>query len=120
MTWLKDWFTNLTWDQMKGVVERLVGLGLLWAVARGLIDQQAAIDYGPYVVALISAIYAAWHNRPKSLVQRAAAVPGTAVVTTPELANSTPEMNIVSSATVDIVPTTADLNREEAARHMPG
>lgn len=116
-----------TWDQIKGIAERLITVGLAsalsLAVLKGWITKQQAIDYGaelaPLIIAAAAAGYAAWHNRPKALVQRAAALPGTAVVTTPDLANSTPERNIVSSAAVEIVPaTTADLNREEFARHQ--
>lgn len=115
-----------TWDQISGIAERLITVTLAsifsYAVLKGWITKQQAIDYGaellPLVLGAAAAGYAAWRNRPKSLVQRAAALPGTAVVTTPALARSTPEANIVSSASVDIVPTTADLNREELARHQ--
>lgn len=101
-----------TWDQVKGAAERLITVALASvfsiAVLKGWITKQQAIDYGaelaPVVLAFAAAGYAAWKNRPKSLVQRAAALPGTAVVTTPALANSTPEGNIVSSAAVEIVP----------------
>lgn len=116
-----------TWDQISGVAERLVTVALAsvfsLAVLKGWITKQQAIDYGaelaPIILAFAAASYAAYRNRPKAIVQRAAALPGTAVVTTPALANSTPEGNIVSSATVDIVPatTTEQLNREEFARH---
>lgn len=107
-----------TWDQIQGVVERLVALGLVYAIARGWVGKDDAQTYGPAVVGLIAAIYAAWHNRPMALVQRAAALPDTTVVTMPALAKSTPEPNIVSSATNTVSPTTAaDLNLEELARH---
>lgn len=117
-----------TWDQIKGIAERLITIALAsilsFAVLKGWITKQQAIDYGAEWGPLLLAAASAWYgwriNRPKAIVQSAAALPGTAVITTPALARSTPEANIVSSAAVDIVPvqTTADLNREELARHQ--
>lgn len=109
-----------TWDQVKGIAERLIGGGLLLLVAKGFIGPDDVAIYGPAILLICAAIYGWYTNRPKAIVQSAAALPGTAVVTTPALARSTPETNIVSSAAVDIVPvqTTADLNREELARHQ--
>lgn len=116
-----------TWDQIKGVVERLITVGVAsifsLIVLKGWITKQQAIDYGaelvPLIIAAASAYYGWKINRPKEIAQSAAALPGTVVVTTPDIAGSTPERNIVSSRAVDVVPvqTTADLNREELARH---
>lgn len=95
-----------TWDQLKGIVERLVAIALAWAVVKGWINVEAAKDYGPIIIMLASALYAWRINRPKAIIQSAAAIPGTAVVTTPAIANSTPELNIVSAATNVVVPKT--------------
>jgi hypothetical protein len=105
-----DWLP--TWDQISGITERLITVALAsvfsFAVLKGWISKDDAVSYGaelaPIILAFAAAGYAAWRNRPKSLVQRAAAVPGTTVVTSPALANSTPEMNVVSSATSIVEP----------------
>lgn len=122
-----------TWDQIQGVAERLITFGvatvLAWAVVKGWITVEQAkeygIQFGPMILGIVAATYAYYRNRPTSLAQRAAALPNTTVVTTPEIARSTPEPNIVSAATNTVEPrpfgetaTTADLNREEIARHQ--
>ena len=93
-------------DQTTGIVERvLYGVALALAmkfVAWGWLDP----DMAPYVagglVTAIGGAWAWWVNRPKAMLQSAAAVPGTTVVTTPALAAATPESNIVSSATTTV------------------
>lgn len=101
-----------TWDQIKGVAERLVTISLAsvlsLAVSKGWITKQQAVDYGlewgPLFLALISAWYGWKINQPRSIIQSAAALPGTTVVTLPSIAGSTPESNIVSVATNEVVP----------------
>ena len=71
---------------------------------------------------VVSVWYAWWVNRPKAILQSAAAVPGTTVVTVPEIAHATPETNIVSATTNVVVPsppgtTAADLNQAELRRN---
>lgn len=118
-----------TWDQIKGIAERLIGGGLLFLVAKGYIGKDDAATYGPAVLLLCAAIYGWYTNRPKAIVQSAAALPNTSVVTTPNLAKSTPEPNIVSTDTNIVVPRdtirmslchadTAAFNREELTRHQ--
>lgn len=94
-----------TADQVKGITERLVAVLLTWMVAKGYIGQAQALEYGPIAIGLASALYALWINRPKAIVQSAAALPGTTVVTTPEMARSTPEPNVVSAATNTVIDT---------------
>lgn len=92
-----------TTDQVKGITDRLVAVLLTWLVAKGYIGRDDALEYGPIAIALAMAFYAWWVNRPKAIVQSAAAIPGTTVVTTPELASGTPEQNILSTATNTVV-----------------
>lgn len=91
-----------TWDQIKGIAERLIGGGLLFLVAKGYIGKDDAATYGPAVLLLCAAVYGWYTNRPKAIVQSAAALPNTTVVTTPDLAHSTPEPNIVSAVTHEV------------------
>jgi hypothetical protein len=95
-------------DVTAGVAERILyglALGVLMKlVAAGYLDA----DMAPYVaggfVTLAGGAWAWWINRPKALLQSAAAVPGTTVVTTNDLAVATPnEGNIVSSETNKVI-----------------
>lgn len=110
-----------TWDQIKGVAERLVTIALAsllsYAVLKGWITKEAAIsygaDWGPIILAALSAWYGWRINRPKAIVQSAAALPNTVVVTTSDLAKSTPEPNIVSTGDKTEEEITAQLNRDQ-------
>lgn len=92
-----------TGDQVKGLTERFVAIGLAWALAKGWIDVKLATDLGPLLVMVLSLGWAWWVNRPKAIVQSAAALPQTTVVTSYDLAHSTPETNIVSQTTNQVV-----------------
>lgn len=87
----------LTFDQIRAPVERVVLLALAYAAGRGWISEADVAGFGVAALAAISAFYGWWINRPKAVVQAAAAIPGTTVVTTPELAAATSETNIVSN-----------------------
>lgn len=121
-----------TWSQISGIVERLITIALAtafsYAVLKGWISKEDAVKWGADLAPLILAAASAWYgyriNRPKAIAQAAAALPDTTVVTSPAIARSTPERNIVSAATNTVEPipigdtkTTEDLNREEFARH---
>jgi hypothetical protein len=88
-----------TKDQITALIERAALVSVTYAVSKGWIDVKMASDLGPLVIGILSLAYAWWINRPQAIVQSAAALPDTTVVTSPELANSTPEKNIVSTAT---------------------
>jgi len=88
-------------DQTTGMFERVlygVAMGVLTKlVAKGYIDQDLAAYVAAGFVTAVGAAWGWWINRPKALVQSAAAVPGTTVITQPALAAATTEVNIVSS-----------------------
>jgi hypothetical protein len=94
-------------DQTTGIVERVIyGVAmavLMKLVAKGWLDA----DMAPYIaggaVTAVGGAYAWWINRPKAIVQSAAALPGTIVVTTHDLAAATPDQsNIVSNKTNEV------------------
>lgn len=93
-------------DQTSGIVERLIYAAamavLTKLVAKGYIDQDMAAYAAGGAVAAVGSVWAWWINRPKALAQSAAALPGTTVVTSSDIANSTPETNIVSNATMKV------------------
>lgn len=95
---------GITFDQIRGPLERIVYIGLGWLVARGIITSAEVANYGTLALALLAAFYGWYQNRPKAIVQSAAALKGTIVVTTPDLAGTTPESNIVDASNMKVVP----------------
>lgn len=90
-------------DQIKGMLDRALGILAVWLLTqganRGWITQSDVAQLLPALVLLPSIAWGWWINRDKALLQSAATVPGTVVVTTPALAQETPnEANIVSTA----------------------
>lgn len=72
-----DAVKNLTFDQIRAPVERVVYITLGYLAARypqylGSADVTA---FGTAIVALIAAFYGYWINRPKSLLQSVSALP---------------------------------------------
>lgn len=63
-------------------------------IANGFNELAAGI--GP-LVAMASGLYAAWSASNKSRVQSVAKIPGTVVVTEPQLATAVPANNVVSN-----------------------
>jgi hypothetical protein len=94
---------NITFDQIRGPLERIVYIGLGWLVAKGFITSAEVANYATLALAVMAAFYGWWQNRPKAIAQSAAALPGTTVITTDAIAASTPEENIKSNATSQVV-----------------
>lgn len=98
----------MTKDQTTGTLERVATVFftwlLTWLTSKGYISSSQAAEILPLLLAVGAAIWGWWTNRPTAIVQSAAALPGTTVVTTPVLASSTPEANIVSSTAVEVKP----------------
>lgn len=98
---------NLTSDQISGSLDRVVLVLITWgltqAAQRGWISTSDVAALAPALVTIVAFVWGYWVNRPKAIVQSAAALPGTTVVTTPTLAAATPESNIKSSATATVV-----------------
>lgn len=87
---------NITFDQVRGPVERIILVGLGFLAARGYISSEEVAGYATLALAVIAAFYGWWQNRPVAIAKSAAALPDTTVVTTPEIAAATTESNIVS------------------------
>lgn len=91
------------WDQISGVLDRVFIAIAMYAVAKGWISQSDAMQLVALLLAVGGAVWGWYVNRDKALVQAAASVPGTVVVTNADLAKSTPENNIVSNVDTKIV-----------------
>lgn len=81
----------MNWEQIKGIVERIVTVGLTWLAAKGYIpnDQVANIVS---IVVLVGAVVWGWKvNTTPSLVSATAALPevNKVVVNSPKLAANT-------------------------------
>lgn len=93
---------SITFDQIRGPLERVVYIALGWLAAQGWITSIEVANYATLILAIAAAFYGWWQNRPKAIAQSAAALPGTIVVTTAAIAASTPEANIVSNANMEV------------------
>jgi hypothetical protein len=107
-------FTNLfTNEQMKGFARWILALvgGIVagWAAKTGWItsDQVMAFFNSETAIGLVvSGIALVWSmivKTDKGVVASAAALPGTTVVTTPEIAAAVPSKDALSSASVKVV-----------------
>jgi len=102
-----------TSDQTYGIFERilygLAMLALMKAVGWGWITSAEAPYYAAGIVTAVGSVWAWWINRPKAIMQSAAAIvdPDTGkkavIVTSPAMAASTPETNIVSNLSNKVV-----------------
>ena len=94
-------------DQVKGMLDRAIAvlatMFLGWMVKKGWLGESDSATLLPAVVLLPSLAWGWWNNRPTALVQSAANLPGTTIVTTPDLADATPfQGNIVSNTKVKV------------------
>jgi hypothetical protein len=93
-----------TKDQIVGLIERAMTILVTVAVSRGWIPIDVAKDLGPFLIGAGSLIYAYKINTPQSLARSvAAALPNSTLITSSEMASSTPERNIVSELTNKVV-----------------
>jgi len=89
---------NITFDQIRGPLERVVYIGLGWLVARGFITSEEISNYLTLIMAILAAGYGWWQNRPKAILQSAEAVPGvTKIVTTDRAMAIDPDLQKTSS-----------------------
>lgn len=107
-------------DQVSGVLDRTIAvlatMILGWMVKRGWIGESDVATLLPAVVLLPAILWGWWVNRDKALVKSAANVPGTVVVTNPELASSIPSPNVVSNDSAKVTITAAVSEAKEEAK----
>lgn len=90
--------------QLTGALDRVILVLLTWAASKGWITSADVANFAPVILAALAAAWSWWFNRKAKLVAQAGALPGTTVVTTPELAAATPNSpNVVSSTDVTVV-----------------
>jgi len=67
----------MTFDQIRGPLERVLYIGLTWAAAKGYITSTDVATILTALLAVGAAGYGWWQNRPKAIIQSAEALPGT-------------------------------------------
>lgn len=95
-------------EQVKAMAERavtiLVTIFLAKLVKMGWLSDSDSAMLLPFLVILPSLLYAWYVNRGQALAQATVnAVPGTVVVTTPEVAKAVPSTDVVSNEVVQVV-----------------
>lgn len=94
----------LTKDQFSGIADRLAIALVSYAVAKGYVPQAMSADLIQLLVIGAGLAWGWYVNRPVAIMESATAIPGTKVVTTPDLAAATPaNPNIVSNAENKVV-----------------
>lgn len=64
----------MTFDQIRGPLERIVLVVLTWLAAKGYITPAEVAGYATLVIGVIGAFYGWWQNRPKAILQSANAL----------------------------------------------
>jgi hypothetical protein len=73
---------SVTFDQIRGPIERLVYIGLGYLVARGYIAPESVSNDAMLALAVVAAGYGWYQNRPKAILQSAEALPDTQKIVT--------------------------------------
>lgn len=100
--------TFISNEQVKGMLERLLTILITLALAKmvrlGWLSESDSAQLVPALVIIPSLIYAWYINRGQALAQATVnAIPGTVVVTSPDVANAVPGDSVVSNESVQVV-----------------
>lgn len=95
----------MNFEQIKGILERIVTVLITYAVAKGWFTQGVGAEIGTAVVAVLTAAIGWYLNRPSILAQAVTdTTPGTKIVTTAAVANALPNNpNVVSNTENKVV-----------------
>lgn len=89
----------MSWEQISSVLRHILTFGGGFIVAKGWISAEALPGIVGAIITIGGVVWGAFNRTEKAIVASAANVPGTVVVTTPELAAAVPSPDAVSSAT---------------------
>ena|SRR4029077_363914 len=101
-----------TTDQVSGMADRTISGAMIWLLTyflhrlevAGYLQTGDATNLSPVLIILGMAAWGYWINRPKAIVQSAASLPGTTVITTAELAAATPnQANIIPNNQTQVI-----------------
>lgn len=93
----------MTQDQIIAALRNALSFFGGVAVSKGWVDSNTLLQAGGLIAPVVG-MYFAWRaSSAKAQVEKVAAMPGTTVVTTPEVAQASPSDNVKSNATTDVV-----------------
>jgi disulfide bond formation protein DsbB len=98
--------SGITYDQIRGPIERVLYIGFGFLAGKQLISSAEVANYVTLAAAIIAAFLGWYQNRPVAVMEKAAALDpqNTKIVTTPSMAAATPSSpNIVSSSDNKVV-----------------
>lgn len=89
-------------DQASATIDRVITVFVTWLftylTTKGIITSSQAAEFMPLALTLLFGIYGWWISKPSNIILAASNIPGTTVVTTPELAQATPTaQNVISN-----------------------
>lgn len=91
-------------SQISGAADRVVIAGLVYLASKGYITSADVANLATMIVTILGAVYAYYINRNTNLAKQAASIPGTTIITTPEIAAATPDLsNVVSNTDTKVV-----------------
>lgn len=91
---------NITFDQIRGPIERVLYVALGALSAKGYIGSDQVGNYAALVLGIGAAFYGWWQNRPKAILESASALPEVTSIKTTDAAlaadNSLPKVTSTS------------------------
>lgn len=93
----------MNWEQIASILRHILTFGGGFIVAKGWISAEALPGIVGAILTIGGAVWSVVNKTPTSIVASAAALPGTTVVTTPEIAAAIPNPSAVSSTSVKVV-----------------
>lgn len=88
-------------DQTSASIERVITVFITWLftylTTKGIITSSQAAEFMPLALTLLVGVYGWWISKPTNILLAAKNLPGTTVITTPELAAATPSDKVISN-----------------------
>jgi len=95
---MSDALKNITFDQIRAPLERVVYILLAWLAGKGYLGPQDVAGIGTLIVAIAAAFWGYWINRPHGILASAQALPEvTKITTTSDTLNNDPSLPKVTS-----------------------
>lgn len=95
---------GLSTSQITAVAERLLYIVVPMLTANGLAQKEDEQLIVSFALAILAFVIGIMNNRAKRLADRAAQLPDTVVITTPEIAKQSRSLNVVSNDQIKAEP----------------
>lgn len=93
----------MNWEQISSILRHILTFGGGFIVAKGWISAEALPGIVGAILTVGGGVWAMFNKTSSSIVASAAALPGTTVVTTPDIAAAVTSSDAMSSADVKVV-----------------